>query len=490
MNPRDIQKRRAIEYAKYAAAFGALALYAWRYTCSVARPQLYFKAGRLSKIVVERCPELMKPYLPAPLAISPHLQTMLTVLRGLTIRGQYYREIRGMSDGGCIALDWYKDSHVQSHTSPTAPLVLVMHGLTGGSSEGYIKWICSCIAERGWRAVVMNYRGCAGLPLTSPQCYNAVFTDDIHEAVLHVSRKFPAAPVFAVGYSLGALLLTKYTAEADSGRFGWQLESPSDESSPAAPLSRTTSSQDFRDVRASTNLATGTLQRACKATGNDTTGNLRAPSSVAGSRSGAQAEREPWWRQHEMPHRWTGSGLAAAVMVSNPFCMSTANENLEKPWTMGWLYNLVLTHRLKDYMHKHQHQLDLVPEVSLATVTDAKTLRQFDTAATCHTAGYASAELYYSEGSSQNFIPRIRTPSLFLVSQDDPFLGRLPVKECRENENTVLAVTACGGHCAHLQGLWPLGRSWADGAVVRFFEALRPAEGLHAPHSSLQGERL
>ncbi len=51
-------------------------------------------------------------------------------------------------------------------------------------------------------------------------------------------------------------------------------------------------------------------------------------------------------------------------------------------------------------------------------------------------------EEYYRDGSSQHYIPYITTPSLFLVAEDDPFLGRLPVQECCANPSTVLAVTA------------------------------------------------
>ena len=37
----------------------------------------------------------------------------------------------------------------------------------------------------------------------------------------HVQARFPSAPVMAVGYSLGALILTKYLSEVDSGVLGW-----------------------------------------------------------------------------------------------------------------------------------------------------------------------------------------------------------------------------------------------------------------------------
>ena len=57
-----------------------------------------------------------------------------------------------------------------------------------------------------------------------------------------------------------------------------------------------------------------------------------------------------------------------------------------------------------------------------------------------------------ADGSSQHHIQGIRTPSLFLVSRDDAFLGLLPVAECMANPHTALAVTQYGGHVAWLEG--------------------------------------
>jgi abhydrolase domain-containing protein 1/3 len=41
---------------------------------------------------------------------------------------------------------------------------------------------------RGWRAVVLNMRGCNGLPLTSARGYNAINTADVHVAVQSIHR--------------------------------------------------------------------------------------------------------------------------------------------------------------------------------------------------------------------------------------------------------------------------------------------------------------
>jgi hypothetical protein len=69
-------------------------------------------------------------------------------------------------------------THTHTHTHPDA----------GGSHEGYIKWACMAAASRGWRCVVLNMRGCNGLPLTSARGYNAINTADVHLAVQSINR--------------------------------------------------------------------------------------------------------------------------------------------------------------------------------------------------------------------------------------------------------------------------------------------------------------
>ena len=42
-------------------------------------------------------------------------------------------------------------------------------------------------------------------------------TADVYAAVHHIRQKYPQAPVFVIGFSIGAYTLTKYVGEADSG---------------------------------------------------------------------------------------------------------------------------------------------------------------------------------------------------------------------------------------------------------------------------------
>jgi predicted alpha/beta-fold hydrolase len=54
------------------------------------------------------------------------------------------------------------------------------------------------------------------------QPYSATFTDDVHLAIWTLRSRFLTAPIMAVGYSLGAVILTKYLGEAGQGLWGVQ----------------------------------------------------------------------------------------------------------------------------------------------------------------------------------------------------------------------------------------------------------------------------
>lgn len=71
---------------------------------------------------------------------------------------EYRRETLVQADGGNVTVDWVD----RPHHAPTTPTVLMLHGLSGGSQEAYIKSAITEFEKRGWRCVVFNARGCAG----------------------------------------------------------------------------------------------------------------------------------------------------------------------------------------------------------------------------------------------------------------------------------------------------------------------------------------
>ncbi|KAF8743410.1 LNS2 protein, partial [Rhizoctonia solani] len=129
-------------------------------------------------------------------------------------RIQYQRKFIRVPDGGTIALDFC----AASGATDVSPIAVVLHGLTGGSHEHYIRALMTDLtsANAGFRAVVVNGRGCAGAPVTSPQLYHGGTTDDLRHALLYIRSQFPSAPLMGVGFSVGANMLAKYLGEEGS----------------------------------------------------------------------------------------------------------------------------------------------------------------------------------------------------------------------------------------------------------------------------------
>lgn len=166
-----------------------------------------------------------------PPLLNPNLPPSTVARNATTPSTSYARQFIPCADGGTVALDWWTgpagwpgESGYRKHTLHpaslplTAPLLLVLHGLTGSINEGYIKGACTAGAAAGYRCAVLTYRGCGGLALTSPLPYTADGTADAAAAFAAAAAAFPSAPsISAVGYSLGAIILTKYCAEVEAG---------------------------------------------------------------------------------------------------------------------------------------------------------------------------------------------------------------------------------------------------------------------------------
>ncbi|KAL4872021.1 hypothetical protein BDV12DRAFT_162880 [Aspergillus spectabilis] len=94
------------------------------------------------------------------------------------------------------------------------PMLVVLHGLSGGSHELYLRHILHpLIADRGWEACVVNSRGCAQTRISSGVLYNARATWDVRQAVKWLRATFPNRPLYGIGFSLGANILTNYLGE-------------------------------------------------------------------------------------------------------------------------------------------------------------------------------------------------------------------------------------------------------------------------------------
>lgn len=120
---------------------------------------------------------------------------------------EYDRELLELNDGGCVALDWALPKQQEAD----APIVVVMHGLTGCSAS--MRSLCASALERGYRPVVFNKRGHGGVKLWTPKLQPFGCVRDLDQALDRIQELFPNAPLYGVGFSAGSGLLCSYLGE-------------------------------------------------------------------------------------------------------------------------------------------------------------------------------------------------------------------------------------------------------------------------------------
>lgn len=137
---------------------------------------------------------------------GPHAQTLWARLARLTPKISFWRERLELPDGDFIDLDWSENG--------SGPIVIVLHGLEGSSNSPYARGIMQAIEHRGWRGVVMHFRGCSGEPNRLARSYHSGDTGDLAFCINTLRRREPHTPLAAVGFSLGGNVLLKWLGKA------------------------------------------------------------------------------------------------------------------------------------------------------------------------------------------------------------------------------------------------------------------------------------
>ncbi|KAJ0515665.1 putative alcohol O-acetyltransferase [Helianthus annuus] len=124
----------------------------------------------------------------------------------------YQRVCVNTDDGGVVSLDW--PAHLElSLEQGLDTTILIVPGTTDGSMDESVRsFVYECLT-RGCFPIVMNPRGCARSPLTTPRLFTAADSDDISAIVHFINRARPWTTFMAVGFGFGANMLTKYLAQ-------------------------------------------------------------------------------------------------------------------------------------------------------------------------------------------------------------------------------------------------------------------------------------
>ncbi|KAJ1965301.1 hypothetical protein GGI12_000861 [Dipsacomyces acuminosporus] len=125
---------------------------------------------------------------------------------------EFEREVFSFDDGGIAAVDW---ALPRLDTTPASPIVVLIPGVAGLSSDYYARSLIHCISQKpfGYQVVVLHSRGCNGVDMTTQIGFHGGATDDLRTFMVDLRQRYPEAPFLAAGFSLGANLLTKYIGE-------------------------------------------------------------------------------------------------------------------------------------------------------------------------------------------------------------------------------------------------------------------------------------
>jgi predicted alpha/beta-fold hydrolase len=129
------------------------------------------------------------------------------------IRVPLSRERVDTPDGDFWDVDW-----LDAPNDPNAPLVVLFHGLEGGSASHYARALLAALAARRLRGVVPHFRGCGGEPNRRPRAYHSGDHAEVRAMLAYLRARLPpAAPIYAVGVSLGGSALLNWLGRAALG---------------------------------------------------------------------------------------------------------------------------------------------------------------------------------------------------------------------------------------------------------------------------------
>eukprot|EP01097_Dermamoeba_algensis_P008117 TRINITY_DN5270_c0_g1_i1.p1 TRINITY_DN5270_c0_g1~~TRINITY_DN5270_c0_g1_i1.p1 ORF type:complete len:412 (-),score=80.91 TRINITY_DN5270_c0_g1_i1:151-1386(-) len=385
-------------------------------------PKVFYRPTKTNEALVKALSLNEKPFIPSIFLPNGHFQTVAAGILRQKSDIFYEREDLKMKDGGMVSLDW---TNQKKEKDDGGPILLIMHGIFGGSLENYV---CNLITSALGRfhelegpshpnilpssshvtitpssshehlatqkpsplsLVVLNFRGAGTTKLVTNSAYSAGWTGDVREVAHYLRASYPSSKILAVGFSLGANVLLKYLGEEGS----------------STPFN-------------------------------------------------------------------------AAAAVSSPWDLVNCSEKLHSSFLGKQLYSRRLAQSAHAFVKRHLEMFKTNPKVDIQKILNTKFLWEFDDEATRKIFDFESVTAYYHDASSNRYINKIGIPTLCLSAHDDPIVHStsIPVDLVKDGtaEHVILVTTATGGHVAWLTDLnmWHLKTSWMDELILDWFDVV------------------
>jgi predicted alpha/beta-fold hydrolase len=137
-------------------------------------------------------------------------QTLYAVLLGRSRPFRFERERWRTPDGDFIDVDRADPADGER---AGRPLVVLFHGLEGGSRSHYGASFARELTRLGWSCAVPHFRGCSGEPNLLPRAYHSGDWAEIQWILRRFRERHGGAPLFAAGVSLGGNALLRWLVE-------------------------------------------------------------------------------------------------------------------------------------------------------------------------------------------------------------------------------------------------------------------------------------
>jgi uncharacterized protein len=162
---------------------------------------------------IRNCCPYVFDYWPTLWLWNGHFQTVFAAFYKPPYSIDFHRMEISATDGASFSIDLsvdYKQSYLMQSASK---LIVVLHGLTGGSRDQYVQALCKQVDNTDTVVAVVLARGCGDTTLKTPVPYCGAWTADIRQAVKVLHEWSPKASMILVGFSLGANILVNYLGE-------------------------------------------------------------------------------------------------------------------------------------------------------------------------------------------------------------------------------------------------------------------------------------
>lgn len=163
-------------------------------------------------------PTLQSPYKAPSWCPGGNLQTVIPARFSKKPTLTYHREILSTPDGDIVAWDWMMPAADALHAK--TPVLVHFHGLEGSSQSHYALALMAECKKRGWIGVVPHYRTCGDVLNIKPRAYHAGDTVDCLWVLRTIKSRYPDAPMYVTGVSLGGNQMSKCLGELGAEAIG------------------------------------------------------------------------------------------------------------------------------------------------------------------------------------------------------------------------------------------------------------------------------